>query len=482
MVLYFPYALVLGAVLSIVVLIGCATGRRTLILFGMVFAALVASPITSFTRGAAGAIYASDLVSFILLVCWFLPKTRALMFSETPIWYRRLFWLMMLALVSTVFIAPFFSGDLAGTGYASHVRSPIPGVPLVVLMAGFRVIKILLYLPYFAFSCHLLVDEKSLRFVYKTVLCAIVILSICQIIDSMGIKDLSFYLPRKLTTDFLLSRVNQILGHVKLAAGRLYLLGVFVCLILLYRSWSSFIYLLAMGTIIMAILLSGNRAAFVGMLAGFAVLGFCGKGFAKILVILFIALLPIGFMVLSIINPEITYTFTRIIQNPSSNPRWVIWSWTVVNLFTHPYIFVSGVGFSNFAYAIAGQDFYNEHGHNDVLTCITELGLIGAILFVSFLFHLGRDVFRRIKYSVDRVRWEAVCMSAAFMGFLVTSMFEITLYYSPHTLCMQRIFAVLFGTYTAWWVQQDSEAGWEHELADDGFSEEEYYLLQDSEC
>ena len=72
-------------------------------------------------------------------------------------------------------------------------------------------------------------------------------------------------------------------------------------------------------------------------------------------------------------------------------------------------------------------------------------------------------------------------MSCIFAGFLVTSIFENSLYYSQHSICMQRILAVLFGTYTARWVQQDYLADYEYLDSEENYSDGNNDLSESSE-
>lgn len=452
MIIYFSYALVLGIILSLIVFTGCVIGNRRFILGGMIFSAIIASPITSFTRGAPGAIFASDIVSFVLLVCWFLPNTQALLFKFTPKWYRCFFWLMILALVSVIFVAPFNIASITELGLSQRVHSHISGLPIFVLMAGFRVIRIILHLVFFTYACHMLVDEKLLKFVYKIVVLSIVIVSVFQIIHFLGIKDVSFYLPYQESWSKYQSM--HILGNSKMALGRLYLMGIFVCLILLYRSWSTLIYLIALCTITIALLFSESRAGLLGLLVGFAIFGLRSSFGGKAITCLLFGVIPIAFMVLFYINPRKIEPFTNILKDPFSNYRWIIWRSSISYQISNPHLFVTGLGFSNYSYAI-GAKVHAEHAHNDFLTSLTEMGLLGMAMFLAFIYFLWREFNDRIKYIVGKFRWETLCMTAALGGLLITSLFENSFYYSSHLVCMQRLFAVLFGSSSAWWVQQE---------------------------
>jgi O-antigen ligase len=452
----YQYAFIVGVVMSMIAFIGCTLGKRSFVLMGMIFSAIVGSPVVTFTRGAAGAIYASDMVSFVLLICWWLPGTRSFVCELRPQWYKPFFRLMMLALVSVILVAPVFSAGITGTGLAGNVTVTVRGIPLPILMAGFRFIRIVLYMMYFVYAAHMIMDEKTLRFVNKIIAVAVVILAVCQILNFLGVAELG------LASREVEWQGGYILGYSKAAAGRLYLVGVFVTLILLYGRWSAPIYLVAIAAIGTGLLFGGSRASFVGLLVGLFVLAMQAKVMGKLLVVFLLMLVPVGFHILARVDPEGIRigSFLKMITNPSLNPRWIIWSWTISYITTHPLVWLLGVGFSNFKYALIAfaateSGLAAEHAHNDLLTCFTEMGFLGLAFFISYLYYLGRSTFSRIKRTAGESRWQAICLGVIFVAYIISSLFENTMYFAVSSLSMQRIVAVLFGTATAWWTQQD---------------------------
>lgn len=461
----FKYALVLGLSMSFVVLVGCTFRKRSLILAGMIFSSISASPVISFTRGAAGAIYSSDLVALTLLLCMMFPSTKTLFCGFKPDWYKWFFRLMMLSFVSVILVAPVFSEQIGKTGLEAHVTSPIPGIPLVILMMGFRLIRLTLFYVYFFYAAHMLMDEETKRVVYKLIIVAIFVLAICQILDFFGVANLGLVLK-----DVSHQRAH-ILGHVRGAAGRFYIMGIFLALVFFRRVFSAplcFVILAVMG---LALILSGSRGPFVGLLVAMLVVGVRSKFLGKFLGVILLVLLPLGFSVLTKANIDVGFIkmrrFEMMVQDPSSNPRWIIWQQIVPYIGTHPHIWFSGVGLSNFRYALVGE-YMAEHAHNDFLTCITEVGLLGLVLFCMYLYCLHRDIRLRVKYTTGQSQWEAVCLLAIFMAYLVSSLFEGTFYFSGGMIPTQRILAILFGTTTAQWLQEyQMEESWDEEYFDE---------------
>jgi O-antigen ligase len=452
MPIYYTYALVLGVVLACVAFFGAATGKRSLILGSMVLGAACASPITTFTRGAAGAIFPGDIVALALLFCMISGITRRMFYPSTPVWYRRFLLWIGIAAVSVVFVAPLFTLRLEYSEFAARVRSPIPGLPLSVAMAGFRLVRLVLYWVYFAFAVRLVMDAKTIRFTCKVIVVAITALAVCQIVTFLGIADMALYLPGEEYQQ------AHIVGHAKAVVGRLYVAGFFVCLILLYRSAGSVFYLGAMATMVTAIYCSGSRAALLGAMVGTVVFTLKARLGGKLVAGILIAFALASVTHLVALDPERAEQFLQVVRDPTRNARWIIWTWVLQYLAAHPITLITGVGFTNFNYALASQGAVGQHAHNDVLTCLTELGFVGTVVFIMYLYYLARSLLFKLGHSTGRERWEALCLSAAFAGFLVTGLFEPTFYYSPGAMGMQRIFAVLFGMYTAWWLQQTNTA------------------------
>ncbi len=459
MFIYYPYALLWGLLWSAAVLIGCVLSNRRLVLAGMIFSSVVASPITSFTAGTSGALYASDLVALVLIACWIFPNTKKMMFDEVPSWYHSFLKYMLVAIISIIFIAPFFSSGVAELGLGQRVHSPIPFIPLPFLMGGFRILRIFMYLVFFSYAVRLVQDESMLRFTYKCIVLAVLGLAICQIITFTGVRDMGWYLPG------IEYQEAHILGHSKSAAGRLYVMGIFVSLILLRRLLVSSIYFVILGVIIIGLLFGGSRASFLGVVAGLFIFSVKGKFAGKFVGILSIGLLVLGFYLMSSLSYEQIQSFKVITDAPSTNLRWVIWKWIVVYLAKHVYILATGVGFANFRYALAAEEVA-EHAHNDYLTCLTEIGIVGLIFFVKYIYGTVRDINERIKTQNKEMRWEGLCLLATMAAFLISSMFEPSLYYSVGAMCMQRIFAVLFGASTAYWHQ--------HKYYENYYDETEY--------
>src|SRR5690606_33368629 len=100
----FWYALIVGLAAALLVILGCTMQRPRLLIGGMIASAVVASPVVTFTRGTAGAIYASDLVSLVLIFCYFLPSTKALLRPVAIPWYHSFRALVVFAMVSALIV------------------------------------------------------------------------------------------------------------------------------------------------------------------------------------------------------------------------------------------------------------------------------------------------------------------------------------------------------------------------------------------
>jgi O-antigen ligase len=316
-------------------------------------------------------------------------------------------------------------------------------------MAGFRLVQIAFHLAYFVFAARLLMDGRAVRFATRLTALTIAVLAACQIVSYFGAADLSLYIPGAEHAR------GYLLGHTKPAIGRLFLAGIFFAIALLYRSVGSPIYIIAFLTLVAGIFFAGARAPLVGLAVGLVVMGAGTRIGGKVIVSGLIAAVFCTMIYLAASDPARADRFMEIVREPSEAYRWKIWSWIIGYLFLHPYVFISGVGFTNFKYALITDEVaIAEHAHNDFLTCTTELGLLGLAFLIMYLYRLGRDIYVRYRTTVGLERWHGLCLGAALAGLIVSGLFEYSFYYNPGAISVQRMLAVMFGVHTAYWVQE----------------------------
>jgi len=147
----------------------------------------------------------------------------------------------------------------------------------------------------------------------------------------------------------------------------------------------------------------------------------------KLLVYGLVTILVIGSIVLSskdlkkvyIDRPIIDLNTGKISQDLAVQSRLSGYSSSMSYLTKHPDIFLFGVGFSNWRYALYSSSLlYN--GHNNYLTALGELGLAGFLFFWSVWFTAIKTAVKRVKYHQPF----ACFYLSLTVGLLVAACFE----------------------------------------------------------
>ena len=112
----------------------------------------------------------------------------------------------------------------------------------------------------------------------------------------------------------------------------------------------------------------------------------------------------------------------------------------------------------NFKYALAGGNvsyIFFEHPHNDYLQALTELGVIGFVLFLLYIFHIGKVIIMRMRTTTGSLYWQALCMASIFVSLILAGMFEPSLYIRSGNSSMLRMIGILFGIQIAFWLRNE---------------------------
>lgn len=442
----YKYALIIAVVCSAIIVLGFLLRKKQWIAIACIASCFTASPIVTFTRGAAGAITASDIAGLVLLVCIFAFPA----FSHNKIppiatqnWTNRVWQLLLLTLLSVFLIGPIYNFFFITSEFLTRVQS-ISGVPLPILMAGFRATKLLGLASFIIFFKNTPFNRADFYLILKWTLWLLALLAIAEVLTKLSIYDLSLYVAPD--AEYAGPRV---LGFSKATIGRLCAFGVFLVMMRLYRSANPFMILI-MCILVLGVLFAGSRGALLVILTGMLVFVLYGRlpGLLTALVIVGVAIISatIAVSLADGVMDRFTNTLNpESISNVAS--RKDIWIGTLMHLFHHPYILIAGVGAFNFSYAINLDQLPIEHAHNDYLTVTTELGLLGLIFFLRWISGMVRSYQYRIKVYKGRDRWENLSLFAGFIGLIVASIFESTLYTSMGTMPMLRILLSLWIIY-----------------------------------
>lgn len=437
----FKYAFIVGVGCSIVALVGLLFGKKTWALTACLASCFTASPIITFTRGAAGSIIASDIVGLTLLV-FLILSPRFGMQSKQPYIWRKIFWFFVFFVCgSIIFVGPIYNFYFFSSIFKSRVQE-FWVIPLPILMAGFRITKILTLIPFIILFSRIQLERKEFDKVMSLLMLFFVGLAVAEIMTRLSIYDLSLYVDPNL--EYVGPRV---LGFSKATIGRLCGFGVFLSMALMYRSFNVLKALIII-ILLLGILFSGSRGALLIVLVGIAVIVIYGRLAGSISGFVAFASLALCAAIAYSLSGNVYIDKFVATLNPekvgSVASRKDIWFGTIDYWFQHPFLLLTGVGAMNFSYVITSRQFIAEHAHNDFLTAITELGVIGLVLFCWLLVSVINHYRHGIQSTVGKERWENVCIFAALVGLIAAGFFETTFYITMGAIPIIRIiFCVL---------------------------------------
>ena len=465
----FPHAVIIGIIAAIITFFGIAQKNRGWILAGMLLSLTTASPMLTFTTGAEGAIVPSDLVAFILLLGLLFGGFNGMSSPIVPNWRRPYIILVILWVLSIILIASWNMPDLMQT-FGWKARSILP-LPLNVQITGFRLFRIGLLMAFFLVISRLAIEEYILNRVLFYCWLIAVCLATAQILHRFGVADLR--LSSVYAQEFT-EMGEYVLGYTKAATNRILFVGFFIALIMTYKSkvfkmW----YIASAFLIVLSILLSGNRAGIVGLAIGIIVLTFRTKAAYIPLVLISTLFLTLsGFYAIYKLQPEALERFAIFLPGSGlSSHRMEIVTWTFEYVTGHLHVLLTGVGFMNYRYALRPVGSISDHAHNDILTCLTETGLIGLGVFIWWLSSLLRTIWSVGRKAIGYERWFSACINAAFLGLLSVMLVEQTFFPTAHTLSMNRFQIILFGSFIAYHIQKQAMEQ-EYLYYDDAYYEE----------
>lgn len=476
----FPHAIVIGIVTALITFFGIFLKKRSWILVGMLLSLTTASPMFTFTRGAAGAIVSSDAVAFVLLLGLIFGSFKPISSSVVPKWRRPFIILFIVWLLSVLLIASWNMPGLMQT-FGWRARSVIP-LPLNVQITGFRIFRILLLISFFLVVSKLTVDDRSLQRIFLWFCIITALLATAQVLIRLNIVDLqlqSSYVPWGAARGY-------VLGYTKLAANRILFVGFFVSLILAYRTNVTLkgLYLALSILVVVSIFFGGSRATLFGLMVGMMVLTVRTKITYLPLVLIFVGGLGLaGFFIIRQWQPELFEPFEVFLPGRGvevggrgyrAGGRIEIMLWVLKYLIQNPLSLMIGVGFMNYAYALEPVGGISSHAHNDFITCLAELGIVGLVVFIWWLASLGRKLWSVGRKTVGQERWTSACINAGFWGLISVTVFERTFFPAGGSLSLHRLEIILFGSFIAYHIQRHAA---EHALfyyGDGAYEELEY--------
>ncbi len=218
------------------------------------------------------------------------------------------------------------------------------------------------------------------------------------------------------------------------------------------------IILFTIGLILLAVLLSGIRAAWLAAFVGIGLFfllkdlniikQWLSKRHIKIFTVI-ASLLLIMFLTLML----------YYIRPASANARLLIWRISLNMIKDHP---ITGIGLGNFAvqYMNYQAEFFKNpaniehwanvagnvnHAHNEFLQIFVETGILGLLLFLAILFFTYQDTFRLIRANRlnEEDRLIIIGSISAISSILVLSFFGFFLYFPYLTIFFIAYLAII---------------------------------------
>lgn len=330
--------------------------------------------------------------------------------------------------------------------------STLFGVAPVVSMFGshFNHMGLLTRVCFFIFFIALIggigASESRLRATLWVIAATGCLVATYAVAQSFGIEP---FVPRSLytfpTPEGALIRVNASLGHADY-------LGNFLCyttlltggLALTARGWLRVFAVAATGLSITAIVFSGTRGAWVGMLAGIAAFAFFGlkDGAARRIVkrsprsaiaaVIASALLLLSLFFMSPASRSVTQRLRGLMsEGASASGRNLLWRDSVKMVPSFALVGTGPEGFRKALLAFKSKDLAklnplanNESSHNSYLDTLISHGVAGAALYISMI-ALSLMLLIRARRGAKTEHWRLIItgLISSFIAVLVHNVF-----------------------------------------------------------
>ncbi|QQE10221.1 O-antigen ligase family protein [Planctomycetota bacterium] len=438
MILYW-YALVIGLIAVTTIALGFRHRSKTLVIYALVLPAFTSSPIITATRGSAGAIVASDMTGIFLaiMMLFFFPKEWKRPFKLK---YQNYAIAILVCMMLSIFVTGLaYNFNAIDAEQQSRVNTVL-GMPLPILMACFRFVKLLTLASYVLFFLQIEVDERVVSHVIKAFMVGAIIMAVSLIVTKLNIYDMS------LTPSAYMNRDNfgsRILGTTKSITGRLLSVGLILSLLKLCEG-NKLLSLAGLSSIALAIILSGSRGSLLAVAVSVMFIILLGRSRGMMIGLFGIIIVTaIGSYIIAT-NDVIAYKWTMTFDPEkfqTASVRTIVWTETLAYWLRNPLSVILGVGLFNYSYA--NTEGFFESAHNDFLTIVTELGITFGIIYFIIIFKLAKGYFKQIHTVSKHLRWRYVCIFSLLMGLIVAGMFEPTLYFTISGLSYIRIMFTL---------------------------------------
>jgi O-antigen ligase len=294
-------------------------------------------------------------------------------------------------------------------------------------------------------AANFVIDDDRARLCYAALLGVAAVTSLAAL-GQFALRYMKFQATQSLTDDpTVLARITGFMGHWMTFSGEQLLIwcAAVPAVVVLGRRW-----LLPLGIVGAALVLSFTRSAWLGALGGFLAVGLLLP--RKIVIGVVVPLALVVAAASGLIYHRISLSFEQQDFSPDSS-RLVMAITGFQMIQDHP---IFGVGperiHTEFPRYYHGNDlanFYYGHLHNNILQIAAERGLLCLAAFLWFIFEVYADLGRMLKTAADKSRWNILSAIAAVTGFLIAGLFEYNFGDSEVLLLLLFIISLPYGTY-----------------------------------
>ncbi len=340
--------------------------------------------VTSFTGGTSGGVWLVQ-IALLALAPSLLARPASEPGSSRPV-----------TLLTYAMFGVYLFGILVGlTRFDPSLESlkaghfdEFLGIPVRVLIAGYRFCVIATLALAFALPLRYAVDRTLLRSCLKICWVLTVLLAVAGISDYLNLADFAFSYRREAGY-----RHVAVLGFHRGAVGMMLVMGIFLSFAMTQMAEQGRQNVLAYVTapiLFIALLFTWSRGATLAMAAGSMslVLTLGGARMIKGIVVTVVGAITV-YAILSRF-PDVQERFSFFLTGSlryDSAGRLDAWSDLISWLFKNPGVLLSGAGFQNFQYYVFLESgaVELEAAHNNYLHVLAETGIGGFTVFLCWL-------------------------------------------------------------------------------------------------
>lgn len=412
--------------------------------------------ITSFTGGASGAIWLAPLFLFLigLVVIWRRREPILGTRKMARLTYAVFMTFIIGALVGLVRYDPSLEFVKAGS------FTTFLGIPVQYLMMVYRLHIVAFLALAFVLPLRYYVDREL--FLQCLVLCWFftMVLVVLGLLTYFRVGNFSFSYG-------ILERYSGAMGFGRHGHANMLVAGTFMCFAMTQLTRNHLLKMFGYASIpilIIALLFTFSRTAGVALVVGAISMAITlggARGLKGVLISLLGAIVVyVALMRFPALRERFLFFAAGTPIGEISVARWSGWASLIKWLAKSPGILMFGAGFQNFHYFVnlLKEQLALEAAHNNFLHTLTELGILGFLVFIGWLVSIFTWLISWRRTMVDKVdKMIPGIFMSLMLGLAVSCMTSETLSPSAGMVSWQIHFYIIFGVWVSYYRVQMTE-------------------------